>query len=405
MSKKNKLINLIILALIAVLILAFGFRNRIKLWFFSPTETEIEENVNLEELSEVNQKLENQAENSNNQIKNNQQNDQEPTQIMAKNLEIPWEIVFLKDGSLLVTERPGNLVRIKPDSQEKIEIKGVEHVGEGGLLGMALHPDFKNNRRLYLYLTTKNNNRLINRVESYQFDLTNNSLNDKQEIISNIPGAVYHDGGRIAFGPDGYLYITTGDATEENLAQDQNSLAGKILRLNPNGTLPKDNPFNNAVYSLGHRNPQGLAWDKEDQLWATEHGPSGLSSGQDEVNLIEKGQNYGWPIIKGDQNRQGLVTPVIQSTAQETWAPAGCAILGNTLYFTGLRGASLYQAKIQNEELINLKTNFKDDFGRLRMVKIGPDGWLYLATSNRDGRGSVQENDDKIIKINPATLN
>ncbi len=342
-----------------------------------------------------------------NNIKNQKEKNYQKTNIktVSQNLSIPWEIVFLPDDTMLITERPGNLVRLSPEQEKRIEIEGVEHAGEGGLLGAAIHPDFSENSWLYLYLTTKTENGLINRVERYRFDLEKNELSQKEEIISNIPGASYHDGGRIAFGPDKYLYITTGDAGQTQLAQDKNSLAGKILRLKNDGSVPEDNPFNNPIYSYGHRNPQGLAWDDKGSLWATEHGPSGMNSGFDEINLIEKGKNYGWPEITGKEKREGMASPIIQSGSEDTWAPAALEIINNKIFFSGLRGSSLYTGDIIDKNIENLKANFTNDWGRLRVCKYGPDSWLYLATSNTDGRGNPKENDDKIIKINPDIIN
>lgn len=334
-------------------------------------------------------------------------------QVIAENLNIPWEIVFLPDGDLLVTERPGQLVRIKGGTHETILVNGVEHVGEGGLMGLVLHPDFETNNWLYLYLTTKTDSGLTNRVERYSYDQKANRLNDQKVILENIPGAFVHDGGRLAFGPDKKLYITTGDAGTEENAQDTNSLAGKILRLNDDGTIPTDNPFKNATYSYGHRNPQGLAWDEQGRLWATEHGPSGTGTGFDEVNLIEPGANYGWPTIQGDKAQSGMRTPIIQSGSEDTWAPGGLTIVSKTLFFVGLRGQALYSAEIVEDEgqptisgvgLINVTEHFKEEYGRLRVVKTGPDGFLYLATSNRDGRGEINEGDDKIIRLSPEFL-
>lgn len=316
-------------------------------------------------------------------------------EIIANSLQIPWEITFLPSGEMLVTERTGNLLKIGKD-KTIIKIEGVEHAGEGGLQGMALHPDFLNNNWIYLYLTTKNNNSLINRVERYKF--TNEKLSDKTIIIDNIPGAKFHDGGRIKFGPDNKLYITTGDATERDSAQDLNYLGGKILRLNDDGSIPEDNPFGTVVYSYGHRNPQGITWDDKGNLWATEHGRSVPLSGYDELNIIEAGNNYGWPIIQGAEEKEGMVTPVIQSGADFTWAPAGAAFWDESIFFAGLRGEALYEFNIKTKEL---KTHFFKDYGRLRAVVLGSDKFIYISTSNTDGRGNINKEDDKIIKINP----
>lgn len=332
-------------------------------------------------------------------------------EIVAQNLQIPWEIAFLPEGDLLVTERAGTLKRIGVQGRT-FKIDGIKHIGEGGLLGITLHPDFLQNRWLYLYLTTATQAGLQNRVERYR--LENNSLQDKKIIIDNIPGAKYHDGGRIAFGPtlapngtatskpNYYLFITTGDAGNSNLAQDINSLAGKILRLKDDGSIPRDNPFGNAIWSYGHRNPQGLTWDNQGRLWATEHGRSGLLSGLDELNLIEKGGNYGWPVIQGDEKSAGMRSPIIQSGPKETWAPAGAMYFNDTVLFTGLRGESIYQAKILKDGFANsVTTHLRGVFGRLRAIKIGPDGFIYVTTSNTDGRGKEKTGDDKIIKISP----
>lgn len=319
-------------------------------------------------------------------------------EIIAQDLQIPWDLVFLPDGDILVSERPGNLVRLSDGL--KIPVSGVRHQGEGGLLGLALHPDFNNNKFLYIYLTTATNGGLENRVERYIWEDGNLIFN--KEIISGIPGASYHDGGQIEFGPDGLLYISTGDAGNSNDSQDRNSIAGNILRLTDEGSTPTNNPFGNATYSYGHRNVQGLAWDGQDQLWATEHGRSGVQSGLDELNLIKPGQNYGWPVIQGDQTRENMVTAVINSGPSVTWAPGGIAYLNGSLFWGGLRGNALYQFDISSEKLTS---HFYQEFGRIRAVVLGPDGFLYITTSNRDGRGEVQEGDDKIIKINPKIFN
>ncbi|KKT77875.1 MAG: Quinoprotein glucose dehydrogenase [Microgenomates group bacterium GW2011_GWB1_44_8] len=317
--------------------------------------------------------------------------------IVADNLKTPWELAFLKDNEILVTERPGTLILIKQG--QKIPISGVKASGEGGLLGLAIHPNFETNRWIYLYLTTGTDGRLTNKVERYRFK--DGQLSERTVIIQGIGGASNHDGGRIAFGPDGNLYITTGDAGNPNTAQDQTSLNGKILRVKDDGSIPTDNPFGNAVYSYGHRNPQGLAWDDNGKLWSTEHGRSGVLTGLDELNLIEKGKNYGWPLISGDETRAGMTRPVVHSGPDTTWAPSGAAFYNGSIYFSGLRGQAIYEYKITDK---SLNAYFKDKLGRIRTVVLGPDKYLYILTSNTDGRGTLQEGDDKLIRIDPNIL-
>lgn len=319
-------------------------------------------------------------------------------EVIIENLDIPWEIEFLPDGEMLITERPGKLLKIGKD-KKIIEIEGVKHIGEGGLLGLVAHPQFKTNNLIYLYLTAEENGQLVNRVERYK--LEDSILVNRKVIIEGILGASNHDGGRMAFGPDGYLYVTTGDAQNPNLAQDKNSFNGKILRVKDDGSIPQDNPFGNAIYSYGHRNVQGIAWDEKGNLWATEHGRSGVQSGMDELNLINKGDNYGWPTIQGDEQRAGMITSIVNSGANETWAPSGAAYFNRSIFFAGLRGETLYQAKISDGKVLELKKHLSGEYGRLRAVKIGPDGYLYILTNNRDGRGSVNEGDDKLIRLNP----
>jgi glucose/arabinose dehydrogenase len=317
-------------------------------------------------------------------------------EIVAEDLNIPWEIAFLPSGDMLVTQRSGELLKIGAETKLVAEIQGVNHTSEGGLLGLALHPKFEENNYIYLYFTSSEDGRITNRVERYK--LIGEEISDRKIILRGIAGAANHDGGRIAFGPDGFLYITTGDAQEEGSAQDKTSLSGKILRISDEGEIPSDNPFGNEVWSMGHRNPQGLAWDTEGILWSTEHGPSGLGSGYDELNRIEKGGNYGWPIIKGDEVGEGLAQPSIHSGSDDTWAPADLAYLKGHLYFSGLRGSSLYSVNT-GEVKFNLQRHFEDVYGRIRAVVAGPDGNLYFSTSNRDGRGIPKQNDDKIYKI------
>jgi glucose/arabinose dehydrogenase len=322
-------------------------------------------------------------------------------EVVTSGLDTPWEIVFLPEGELLVTERSGNLVLIGKTAT-RIQVPNVEQRGEGGLLGLALDPDYAANNRIYVYLTSLENGQLVNRVERYVFK--NGTLSDRKVIFEGILGASNHDGGRIEFGPDGYLYITTGDAQNSDSAQDITSLQGKILRITSEGEIPEGNPFASAVWSYGHRNPQGLAWDAEGRLWSTEHGPSGLGSGYDELNLITPGANYGWPEIQGEERLEGMVSPVIQSGGSATWAPGDVEYLDGKLYFTGLRGSALYVVSLDGERIAAFETFFSGEYGRLRAVRLGPDGYLYVSTSNRDGRGNPGADDDLILRVNPNLL-
>lgn len=328
--------------------------------------------------------------------------------IFTQGLDTPWTIAFLPDGNMLVTERKGTVRLVDKSGNLQAEpvatITNSKEIGEGGLLGIALHPKFSENNYVYLYYTFANSgDNTKNRVVRMKYQ--NGQLTNEEIIINNIPGASNHNGGRIKFGPDNYLYITTGDAQEPSYAQDKNSLAGKILRVTDEGKTVEGN-LNNLVYSYGHRNPQGISWDQYGHLWETEHGPSGgsLGTGNDEVNLIIDGNNYGWPEIQGDQTGQGMVTPVRNSTPSVAWAPGGAAVVNDSLFFGGLRGQALYEALLENDKIIDFKEHFKGKYGRIRDVILGPDGMLYITTSNRDGRGVPQATDDRIIRINPQKL-
>ncbi|WP_218915012.1 PQQ-dependent sugar dehydrogenase [Desulfurivibrio alkaliphilus] len=317
--------------------------------------------------------------------------------VLAANLEIPWSLDFLPDGRILVTERPGRVRLVTPREgllpEAVLVVEEVLHRGEGGLLGLAVHPEFERTRRVFLYYTYLEGQNPANKVVAYTF--TNQVMSDPQTILDRIPGARTHNGGRIKFGPDAKLYITTGDAERPQASQDPASLAGKILRVRDDGSIPEDNPFaGSPVYSYGHRNPQGLAWDEDGRLWATEHGPIG----RDEINLIQPGKNYGWPVIRGDEEAAGMVTPVLHS-GRETWAPSGADVLGDSMYFAGLRGRTLYQFNLSRDNPV-LTAHLTGDFGRLRDVVAGPEGFLYLLTSNRDGRGLAGSDDDLLLVIN-----
>lgn len=318
--------------------------------------------------------------------------------IVAQNLDTPWAIAVLPDKSLLVTERSGNVRLIDANgnlqSNPVAVLPSVKEIGEGGLLGLVLHPNFSSNNYVYFYYTYDGSSgNTLNRVARMVYK--DKKISDEKIIVDKIPGASNHNGGRIKFGPDSLLYVTTGDAQNPSLSQDKNSLAGKILRVKDDGTTPSDNPFSNLVYSYGHRNPQGLAWNGN-ELYAPEHGSSTL----DEVNKIDTGLNYGWPEIRGDDTKQGMEKPIIHS-GSDTWAPSGAAFLGNRLFFGGLRGQALFELDTNS---LNFKAHFKGEFGRIRDVVLGPDNMLYMTTSNRDGRGSPADTDDRIIRIDPQKL-
>lgn len=320
--------------------------------------------------------------------------------LVAKKLEVSWSMVFLPDGNMLLTERPGRVRLIDKNGvlQEKVvaDIEDVQAINEGGLLGIEIDPDFKKNKFVYLYYTY-DAEKTLNRVVRFAFD--NNSLTEPKTIVDEIPGAAIHNGGRIKFGPDGYLYIAAGDSANPSLAQDKNSKAGKILRIAKDGSVPEDNPFGNLVYSYGHRNPQGLAWDENGNLWATEHGQIAT----DELNLIEKGKNYGWPDVVGDQTKEGMVSPVVHS-GNENWAPSGAVFYKGSIFFAGLRGQSLYEAVLDGRKVKEVKQHLVGRVGRVRDVVVGPDNLLYISTSNRDGRNEPVPEDDRVLRVNPDKL-
>ena len=339
-------------------------------------------------------------------------------EVVAENLAVPWAIDFAPDGRIFFTERAGDLRvmqngRLLPEPAISLDTAG----GEGGLLGLALDPNFGENHYIYLYQTYAGpfgglfgaTNKVTRYTES------ENKLHDEMVLLDGIPGAHVHDGGRIKFGPDGMLYITTGDAADRSLSQDPNSLAGKILRINPDSSIPVDNPFEGSpVFTLGHRNPQGIDWDPASlEMVSSEHGPSGEpvypSFGHDEINLIIPGRNYGWPEIVGPATGEGLEEPLLH-TGTETWAPSGLTFYDSDnvpewegmLFVATLRGGHLRMLDIEDGVLLSSTAMFEGTFGRIRDAAVGPDGDLYILTSNRDGRGLPALEDDRILRISPA---
>ena len=330
---------------------------------------------------------------------------------VAENLKIPWEIDFAADGRIFFTERVGNLRVIEKGLVSEPIISLKVSGTEGGLLGLALDPNFKENHYLYLYYSYFDSSDIYNRVVRYTE--SENKLSDETILLDRIPGSKWHDGGRIKFGPDGKLYITTGDAANYNLAQDLDSLAGKILRINSDGTMPEDNPFtDSAIFSYGHRNPQGIDWHPDSEiLVATEHGPSGeRGDAHDEVNVIFFGKNYGWPDIVGDETSEGLENPILH-TGDDTWAPSGAVFYDSDkisewsgkYFIATLRGNHLrmLDLDLENNLVISSEELFAGEYGRLRSANMGPDGHLYILTSNQDGRGGPAQNDDRILRIIP----
>lgn len=319
-------------------------------------------------------------------------------QVIATNLQKPWALAF-GDGKIFFTEKVGKLRVIDNGTlvNDSVADFHVADITDAGLLGITTHPDFVKNHLLYVYYTYKEGDKLWNKV--LEITESNDKIVDAKVILDKIPGAEFDDGGVIKFGPDKKLYIGTGDATDENSAQDLTSLAGKILRLNDDGSIPDDNPYpNSPVYSLGHRNPQGLAWDDQGNLYETEEGPTK----NDEINIIEKGKNYGWPSQEcsgSKEYRDALRCYNISiEPAGVTYYGQGKLDLKNSLILATLRGNMLYQLPLQNGNITSQKI-ILDGLGRIREVGVGPDDYLYILTGNTGGEGFPDKNDDKLLRV------
>ena len=309
---------------------------------------------------------------------------------LVTGLRTPWGIDTFADGSVLLTERDtGRVLRLTPEG-EVVELGTVEEQGsgEGGLLGAALSPD---EAHVYLYVSTASDNRVVRHA------LEGDALGTAEEILTGIPVATYHDGGQLRFGPDGMLYVSTGDAGDTMAAQDPDSLAGKILRLTPDGEPAPGNPSGTAVWSLGHRNVQGLAWDADGRLWASEFGQNTC----DELNLIEPGNNYGWPLVEGEGDVAGMTPPVLVWPTSDA-SPSGLAFWRGSLWMAALRGERLWEIPVTDQDTGQLEpiAHWVGEYGRLRAVATaGDDAPLLVGTSNTDGRGGVRSDDDRVMRV------
>lgn len=332
---------------------------------------------------------------------------------VATGLEVPWGFAFLPDGNLLFTERPGRVRVIekgKLRAEPVFKVADVEPSGESGLMDISLHPKFAENKFVYLAYAYNNDGKRV-KIVRYKFD--GKTFIEPKIIIENLPAAQFHAGTRARFGPDGKLYVTVGDATQRELAQQMTTLAGKTLRLNDDGSVPNDNPFvgqkdvRPEIWSVGHRNAQGLAWSPENLMFQTEHGPSGFDGdgGGDEVNIVERGKNYGWATISHRETKEGLISPLLEYTP--ACAPASAMFYNGAVFpsfkgnffFGCLRGTRIIRVVLNGRNVVSQENLLEGNFGRIREMAQGPDGFIYFATSNRDGRGSSADDDDKILRI------
>ncbi|ROR89950.1 PQQ-dependent sugar dehydrogenase [Nocardioides aurantiacus] len=313
---------------------------------------------------------------------------------VASGLQAPWGIDFLPDGSALVTERDTERVFQVGDGEVTRvgQLDQTEPDGEGGLLGVAVSPSYAEDATVFFYLTTGDDNRVVRAT------FRNGRLGDATPVLTDIPRNDYHDGGRLLFGPDDMLYVSTGDAGDTENAQDLESLGGKILRITPEGEPAPGNPDpDSPVWSYGHRNVQGLAFDDQDRLWASEFGDQTW----DELNRIEKGGNYGWPEVEGrDGELAGAIEPQVQWATDDS-SPSGLAFVDGRLWLGALQGQRLWRVDVDGSRARDQKGFFVGDYGRIRTVVTAPDGRLWVTTSNRDGRGEPSREDDRILLVEP----
>jgi glucose/arabinose dehydrogenase len=302
-------------------------------------------------------------------------------EVVAEGLEVPWEIAWLPDGRALITERPGRIRMLDGTLVAEVPVSAL---GEGGLMGLAVDPEFERQPFVYLYFTTADGLQL----ERWRFE--NDRLTREASLIDGvIEAGPIHDSGRIAFGPDRALYVATGDAGTPELAQDRDSLNGKYLRVREF----RAGPVRPEIVSLGHRNPQGFDWQPDTaRLFSTEHGPECC----DEINEIEEGNNYGWPEVAGDEHGD-FAAPL--RVYEESVAPSGATFWRGDFWFATLRGEALRRLSLDDPS--DEDVFLEGEYGRLRTVRVGPDDDLYVLTSNRDGRGSPEETDDRVLRLSP----
>jgi glucose/arabinose dehydrogenase len=314
---------------------------------------------------------------------------------VATGLATPWGIAFLPDGTALVGERDTTRVLAVGDGgrvRDVGRVAGVAPQGEAGLLGLAVSPDFAADSLVYAYYTSPEDNRVVTMTYDGQ------RLGPPEVVLDGIPSGFIHDGGRLAFGPDGFLYVSTGETGAEDLAQDPDSLAGKILRVTPQGRPAPGNPVDGSpVWTMGHRNVQGLAFDDEDRLWATEFG----ANTWDELNRIQKGRNYGWPLVEGRGDLEEYANPFVQWRTAEA-SPSGLAYADGALWAASLRGERLWRVPVNGDGTVGTpQDHFVGELGRMRTVVLAPDGSLWVSTSNQDGRGNPGPDDDRILVVRP----
>lgn len=354
-------------------------------------------NDSRDETEDKGKQTQNEMEHEQSQSDDNQdRKETKGIETVAQGLDTPWSIAKSNDVFYL-SERPGKIIKIDGNKKNEQQVdldKEVSTAAEAGLLGFVLAPDFKDSQEAYAYYTYEDNGQ-FNRI--VKLKLENDTWKEEEVLIDKIPSGQYHHGGRLKIGPDDKLYATTGDASDEQNAQDKDTLGGKILRINLDGSKPKDNPISNSyVYSYGHRNLQGIVWTPDGQMYASEHG----NQANDEINEIKEGHNYGWPVIEGNEENNNMETPIFTSGSDDTWAPSGIAFKDGIIYSAALRGEGIMKFDVEKDEMKKVATKY----GRIRDVYIVNDD-LYFVSNNTDGRGNPSQNDDKMYKVSLSQLN